>query len=183
MLLTLKPDYADAYFNRGLTLHKLNRLNEALASYDRAIELKPDIDFLLSYSLYTKMQLCIWDDLSQRLNELTKKIINNEKVATPFSVLPLIDEPEIQRKTNEIYVKKECPVINVLPKIKRYPKHSKIRIGYFSADFHNHATMHLMAELFECHDKNKFELIGFSFGPNTNKTNGDEESSYVLINL
>ena len=53
----------------------------------------------------------------------------------------------------------------VLPEIGLYPKHKKIRIGYFSADFHNHATMHLMAELFECHDKKKFELIAFSFGP------------------
>ena len=123
------------------------------------------------------MQLCIWDDLSQHLNELTKKIINNEKVATPFSVLPLINEPDIQRKTNEIYVKKECPMLNVLPKIKHYPKHSKIRIGYFSADFHNQATMHLMAELFECHDKKKFELIAFSFGPDKK----DEWRQRVLL--
>jgi hypothetical protein len=43
----------------------------------------------------------------------------------------------------------------------------KIRVGYFSADFHNHATGYLMAELFELHDKSKFELIGFSFGPIT----------------
>ena len=175
--ISLKPDYADAYFNRGITLHKLNRLNEALASFNRAIELKLDIDFLLSYSLFTKMQLCIWDDLSQRLNEVTKKIINNEKAALPFSMLALIDEPEIQKKTNEIYVKKECPTINVLPKIKRYPKHSKIRIGYFSADFHNHATMHLMAELFERHDKKKFELIAFSFGPDKK----DEWRQRVLL--
>ena len=175
--ISLKPDYADAYFNRGITLHKLNRLDKALASYDRAIELKSNIDFLLSYSLYTKMQLCIWDDLSQHLNELTKKIINKEKAALPFSVLALIDEPEIQRKTNEIFVKKECPSINVLPKIKRYPKHSKIRIGYFSADFHNHATMHLMAELFERHDKKKFELIAFSFGPDKK----DEWRQRVLL--
>jgi len=177
--ISLKPDYADAYFNRGITLHKLNRLDKALASFNRAIELKLDIDFLLSYSLYTKMQLCIWDDLSQRLNELTKKIINNEKAALPFSMLVLVDEPEIQKKTNEIYVKKECPTINVLPKIKRYPKHSKIRIGYFSADFHNHATMHLMAELFECHDKKKFELIAFSFGPDKK----DEWRQRVLLSF
>ena len=38
-------------------------------------------------------------------------------------------------------------------------------LEYFSADFYNHATGHLMAELFELHDKNQFELIGFSFGP------------------
>jgi predicted O-linked N-acetylglucosamine transferase (SPINDLY family) len=41
----------------------------------------------------------------------------------------------------------------------------KIRIGYFSADFHNHATMYLMAGLFELHDATNFEIYGFSFGP------------------
>ena len=42
--IELEPNNTDAYSNRGLTLHKLNRLNEALASYDRAIKLKPDKD-------------------------------------------------------------------------------------------------------------------------------------------
>jgi protein O-GlcNAc transferase len=42
---------------------------------------------------------------------------------------------------------------------------SKIRIGYFSADFHGHATAYLMAQLFELHDRSKFEIFGFSFGP------------------
>jgi predicted O-linked N-acetylglucosamine transferase (SPINDLY family) len=41
-------------------------------------------------------------------------------------------------------------------------------VGYFSADFHNHATGYLMAEFFELHDKSQFELVGFSFGPITN---------------
>jgi len=111
------------------------------------------------------MHLCIWDDLPNSLNELTKKINNNEKVITPFALLALIDDPEIQRKTAEICVNDKHPKSYVLPEIGLYPKHKKIRIGYFSADFHNHATMHLMAELFECHDKKKFELIAFSFGP------------------
>ena len=82
-------------------------------------------------------------------------------------MLALIDDPEIQRKTAEIYAHEGRPKSHILSKIERYPKHKKIRIGYFSADFHNHATMHLMAELFECHDKNNFELIAFSFGPDT----------------
>jgi predicted O-linked N-acetylglucosamine transferase (SPINDLY family) len=68
-------------------------------------------------------------------------------------------------KTAEISVNEKYPQSHVLSKIERYQKHKKIRIGYFSGDFHNHATMHLMAELFECHDKVFFELIAFSFGP------------------
>jgi predicted O-linked N-acetylglucosamine transferase (SPINDLY family) len=41
-------------------------------------------------------------------------------------------------------------------------------VGYFSADFHNHATGHLIAELFELHDRSRFDLVGFSFGPVAN---------------
>jgi predicted O-linked N-acetylglucosamine transferase (SPINDLY family) len=41
---------------------------------------------------------------------------------------------------------------------------NKIRIGYFSADFRVHPVSTLIAELFELHDKTKFEIIAFSFG-------------------
>jgi predicted O-linked N-acetylglucosamine transferase (SPINDLY family) len=37
-------------------------------------------------------------------------------------------------------------------------------VGYFSADFRNHAVSLLTAELYELHDKNKFEIFAFSFG-------------------
>ena len=175
--IVLKPDYADAYYNRGVTLQDLKRLDEALASYDCALDLKPDINFILGHSLHTKMHLCIWDELPKQLNELMHKIDNNEKVAVPFPLLALIDEPYIQKKTAEIFAKENYPLSHVLPKIDFYSHHPKIRIGYFSADFHNHATMHLMAELFESHNKNKFELIAFSFGPD----NQDEWRQRVLM--
>ena len=164
--VALKPDYAEAYHNLGNSLLSLKRLDEALASYERAIVLKPDINFILGDLLHTKMQLCIWDDLSSQLDELTNKINNSEKVINPFPLLALIDDPELHMKTAKILVNEKFPQSHVLSKIERYPKHKKIRIGYFSGDFHNHATMHLMAELFECHDKLFFELIAISFGPN-----------------
>ena len=40
--LALRPDYAEALYNRGVTLHELKRFEEALASYDRALTLRPD---------------------------------------------------------------------------------------------------------------------------------------------
>jgi predicted O-linked N-acetylglucosamine transferase (SPINDLY family) len=113
------------------------------------------------------MKLCIWDNLESRLNELTDKINNGEKVINPFPLLALIDDPEIQRKTAEIYINEKYPQSNVLSKIERYPKHKKIRIGYFSADFRDHPVSHLTAELYETHDRNRFEIYAFSFGPDT----------------
>jgi tetratricopeptide (TPR) repeat protein len=41
--LTVRPDYAEAFSNRGNTLKEMNRFEEALASYDRALAFKPDL--------------------------------------------------------------------------------------------------------------------------------------------
>jgi predicted O-linked N-acetylglucosamine transferase (SPINDLY family) len=39
-----------------------------------------------------------------------------------------------------------------------------VRLGYFSADFHDHATMHLMAGLLREHDRARFEIHAYSYG-------------------
>jgi len=52
--------------------------------------------------------------------------------------------------------------------IRKKQNNSKIKIGYYSADFRNHAMGHLLANLFELHDRSKFEIFGFYFGPDVN---------------
>ena len=46
--LKINSSIADAHFNRGNVLKKLKRLDEALASYDRAAELRPDDPLILN---------------------------------------------------------------------------------------------------------------------------------------
>ncbi|MCV0370485.1 tetratricopeptide repeat protein [Filomicrobium sp.] len=41
----------------------------------------------------------------------------------------------------------------------------KIRLAYVSADFREHATAYLISELIELHDREKFEVVGISYGP------------------
>lgn len=41
---------------------------------------------------------------------------------------------------------------------------ARCRIGYLSADFHDHATMHLAAGMFEEHDRSRFEVFAYSLG-------------------
>ena len=60
------------------------------------------------------------------------------------------------------------PKSHILSKINPYLNHSKIRIGYFSADFKIHPVSTLTAELYEVHDRDHFEVHAFSFGPDTN---------------
>jgi GT2 family glycosyltransferase len=85
-------------------------------------------------------------------------------MATPFTMLSLLDSPALQRRAAEIWVGKECSPRQKLPPIAPYAAHDRIRIGYFSADFRNHALAALAGELFETHDRSRFEITAFSLG-------------------
>ena len=118
--------------------------------------------------LHTKMKICSWSDFELHLENITNKVSANQRVITPFPHLALTDSAILHKQSSVIFAQNKYPFNFALGPIPKRPKGNKIRIGYFSADFHNHATGHLMAELFELHDKSRFELIGFSFGPMAN---------------
>ncbi len=165
--IKVKPNYPEAYNNLGIVQKLLGKIEDSLISYNHAYSLKPDINFLLGTLLHVKMYLCIWDDLTKNLNELIERIHNGEKVSPPFPMLSLLDEPNLQKKTAEIFSVTEFPKSNIFSKITYYDNHQKIRVGYFSADFKNHPVSRLIAELFETHDRKKFEIHAFSFGLET----------------
>lgn len=164
--IAIQPDYADALYNRGNVLSELKRPEQALEDYERALGVQPDYAFLYGTWLHTKMKVCNWIDVDKHITQLAGKIEWNEKVTTPFPVLALLNSPILQRKAAEIYIQAKHPVSHELPKITKRPKHDKIRIGYFSADFRNHPVSTLTVELYEKHDRSKFELTAFSFGSN-----------------
>jgi predicted O-linked N-acetylglucosamine transferase (SPINDLY family) len=183
--LNLKPKYAEGWSNKGATLHELKRFDEAIAHYDKALSLKPDIDWTAGDLLHTKMKICSWSGLAESLENISKKVVANEKVINPFALLALNDDALLHKKSSEINIQSRYPFNSALGPISKRPRDQKIRVGYFSADFHNHATGYLMAELFELHDKSQFELVGFSFGPIVNDEMRQrlEKSFYQFIEV
>jgi len=165
--ISIKSDYADAFNNRGNTLRALRRFDEALASYHRAILIKSDYEFLFGSLLHLRMEMSEWSNLEQTLSEFQFKIKDVKIVTTPFPVLALFDDLELNLRLAQQWIDNRFQTKPLAsPFSKNYPN-TKIRIGYFSADFHNHPTAYLMAELFERHDLTKFELYAFSFGPDS----------------
>ena len=165
--IALKPQLAYAYVNRAKTLNKLKRHEEALASLDKALALKPDSEFLLGDLLHTKMYICDWSNLETIIAQIAHKIKNAERVCSPFPLIATTHSPELRRKASEIYNLAEHPVSNALPRIARRQRRTKIRIGYFSSDFREHPISYLTAELFEKHDRSRFDVLAFSFSPFT----------------
>ena len=163
--IALKPDFATAYHNRGAALRDLKRPEEALASYDKAIALKPDCEFLYGNLIQMKMRICDWSNLETQIAQLVHKIDQSEKVSAPFPFLAITNSPALQRKATEIYATATYPLDNALPEIAKRPRHNKIRIGYFSADFRPHPVSSLIAGLIETHDRDRFDVVGVSLQP------------------
>jgi predicted O-linked N-acetylglucosamine transferase (SPINDLY family) len=162
--LSLKFDYAEGWSSKGYVLHELTRYDEAITHFDKALSLKPDIDWINGDLLFTKMKSGSWSDLSGSLEEISKRVMLGEKVTSPFIMLALNDNASLHQQASEIFARNKYPENPILGPIPKHPKKEKIRIGYFSADFKNHAVSILTAELFELHDKDRFEITAFSFG-------------------
>jgi predicted O-linked N-acetylglucosamine transferase (SPINDLY family) len=162
--IALRPDYAEAYNNRGSALLALKQYQAALENYDRAILLKPDYEYLPGTRLHMRRFLCDWENIEAESQQLEAHIGGGERVAVPFTMLALSDSLAVQRQAAEIHVHDRFPPRASGESIPRWPKHDRIRVGYYSADYYNHATTYLMAELLERHDRSRFEILGFSFG-------------------
>ena len=163
--ISLKPDFPEAWFNRGNVLSELRQHKSAADSFDRALSLNPDGDYLLGAYLYLSMMICDWSSLDALFNRMVTKIVNHERAAAPLQVLSIINSPSIQQLAAATYVKQNHPLRSGFQEIIKRPRHDRIRVGYYSADFHSHASMYWVAEMFEKHDRSKFELFAFSFGP------------------
>lgn len=162
--IALNPNYAQAYGNRGGLLQELGKNKEALQDYEKALTLDPGIMPLYGKRLHVQMLLCDWTDFQQRRDQIVSGLNRNILLVDPFTVLTTIDSLALQQKVAELTVKDQYPEINKLGRIQNRPSGPKIRLGYFSADLRNHPVAYLMVELFEKHDKNKFELFAFSLG-------------------
>jgi predicted O-linked N-acetylglucosamine transferase (SPINDLY family) len=162
--LSLKPDYAEAWLNKGVSLNELKRYDEAITHFDKALSFNSDIDWTFGDLVHTKMKMCAWSGLADLLEMVSKKVMADESVISPLPIIALNDNVLLHKKSSEIYIEKKFPKNLSLGPIHKYPLKDKIRIGYFSADLRNHPVSFLTSELFELHDKNKFEIIAFSFG-------------------
>jgi len=144
---------------------ELQHFELAFADYELALAIKPNYEYLKGVHFATKMNICDWRDLDDEWKDICVDIELSKKVIAPFMVLPISDSIDLHRKVAELWIGEKHPSRPAHQLRQKKDKYSKIKVGYFSADYHEHATMYLMAQLFEMHDKSKFEIIGFSFGP------------------
>ncbi|MDQ4420903.1 tetratricopeptide repeat protein [Sphingobium sp. DEHP117] len=154
------PDNAEAHRELANILLGFDLRDEAILSFDRAIAADPNDDLAWCAKLHQQAQMCDWEAIASAAD----RIPTLGKTAV-WGMLSLEDDPARHR------TRSECAAAMIKGNIKRHPfvpsasdPGKKIRIGYFSADFWSHAVMHLIARLFEMHDRSRFEVHAFSYG-------------------
>ena len=162
--IKLQPRRGESRFLLGKILREMKRYDDALAQMEIARQLSPEEESLPGEIILLKVQGCYWQNIEQEIGELQERLRAQKPALAPFSELALCDEPELHKEAARLFVTNHLPVLRELGPIPPRLRRGKIRVGYYSADFHNHATAHLMAELFETHDRERFEWFAFSFG-------------------
>jgi predicted O-linked N-acetylglucosamine transferase (SPINDLY family) len=193
--LAVSPGFIDALCNRGVALSDLDRFSEALAAHDLAcaaapqdpralanraallvllgdsaraardleqvVALDPRRPYALGDLLHARRQICDWRDDAALLNAVRGELAAGRPAIRPFAALSAFDDPGLHR----ICAALAAPPPVEPPDWPPRPPGERLRIAYLSADLHDHATARLMAGLFEAHDRERFEIIALSYGP------------------
>ena len=77
--------------------------------------------------------------------------------------MSLEDAPDRHLIRSEIYAKANFPQKTLPPKARPSKRPKRIRIGYFSTDFKEHPVAYLIAKVLEQHNRDQFEVFGYSF--------------------
>ncbi|WP_026607134.1 hypothetical protein [Methylocapsa acidiphila] len=120
--------------------------------------------------------MCEWSGLPGLREGLLTKVAQGESgKVSPFLLLAMSGvSAREQRRCSELWTRdKQAACADeraALAFTFDVAARPKIRIGYLSCDFHEHATSLLLIEMFEAHDRARFELFAYSYGADDGKS-------------
>lgn len=169
--VALDPDHIGVRINLANALAIGNVHEEALAHYREALRRRPGHPLAIANALKPMLDTCDWNGVEAVVRELVERWRTDPggpvlDCITPF-VSCLVDVPQamrldVARRYGEQVVGQVADLPRPTQAARRRP--GRLRIGYASADFHDHATAHLTSGLFEHHDRARFEVHAYSFG-------------------
>jgi predicted O-linked N-acetylglucosamine transferase (SPINDLY family) len=165
--LTLKVDAPLVHYRLGLCFMDMAMAHESAECFRTAIALDDGVirALALSLVLHESRQACNWEHDAADTRALLDAIAGDDpemgRLLSPFALLAIDATPEQQRRLGERRSQSLTSGVVPLP-APGARKPGRIRVGYLSADFHQHATAVLMTELLERRDTTRFETFLYS---------------------
>lgn len=160
----LKPDFAEALNNLATACSELRRHEAAAAAYEKLLTLNKDYPYALGALRDSRVKICDWRGLRDLDGRILSAVRAGKPADLPFTFLNQTAGPADHRRCVETFMSREHPPAEPAWKGERY-RHDRIRLAYVSADFQEHAVSQVLAGLFEAHDRERFDVIGVSIGP------------------
>ena len=121
--------------------------DKAIIHCDLMLENNIEADFFLIKKIFSNLNVGNWINLKNELEILNKKIDDKNNYLDPLSIKYFNDDPQFHKKFTENYWNNKVKIKyinNVLLENEKLKDNLKTRIGYFSADFNNHAVFQLI---------------------------------------
>ena len=123
------------------------------------------------YLQFEMRKRCRWQDLSSidaaHIGDMTGGA--SSILPPPFQILQMSGATaQLQKDTAYRFGIQELPELQaqpICPPRRIEAGYRRLRIGYLSSDFFDHATMHLLAGVFEAHDCDNFDISVFCYSP------------------
>nr|WP_321985897.1 glycosyl transferase family 1 [uncultured Lichenicoccus sp.] len=145
--------------HRARLLEKNGRLDEAEAVMRTSLLTDPAQPDVVQHWVHIRQKACRWPVLQADMPGLPAEALLQQ--AGPLGLLALTDDVDVQRDVIAGWIARKIPAIDGRLEPPRAYRHDRIRIGYLSSDFCRHAMSFLVAELFEHHDRSRFEIYGY----------------------
>ncbi len=158
-LLAITPHDSEMLFNRGFALANLGNLEAAMESYEkaRAFNHIAAIDMLA----ICRLAIADWAEVEKLASEVSAHIASGN-AASPLLATAFAFDLPAQLKAARSHIRILVPA---MPKPFAHPKPmpaDRLRIAYLSTAFRHHPIAMAIANLFERHDRTRFEIIGIS---------------------
>jgi protein O-GlcNAc transferase len=168
--LTLKPDFADAYNNLGISLKGLNQYDEAIASYRQAISIKPDYA-----AAYSNLGIVYREQgrLAEAIASYGKALEIKPDHVTAYGSLLFLHAYHATLEPAAYLSMARGWELACVPEQERNAARKRsfhrlplagrrLKIGYVSGDFWQHAVSYFIEQLFASHDRERVELFAYS---------------------
>ena len=165
--IKLDPELSTAHYNLAVTLKQRDRFEEARAAFQKAVDHAPDSLVSRFELLNMRRALCDWDALDEEERNCLDQFRLKTTTIAPFHLISLAASRADQLEAARRYSQSVG-----VPAGLRFKSHhnqmgtgQRIRVGFLSSDFFEHATSMLLVEVLEQLDRKRFELFGYCFSP------------------
>ena len=138
----------------------------AIPQYEQALAVRPDFPEALVGLACARLRACDWREIDA-LREQVEALVRERPDApvAPFSFLQLSADLVLQRQCARNWATHRMRRLAALPERAPRAHGSRLRVGYLSGDFRDHAVGHLICDLFGAHDRQAVEAFAYSSGP------------------